>query len=44
MKHGLKWLRLSMSYHKFPNMGENLQGDLKSKLMEGIESKDFYKL
>ena len=44
MKHGLKWLRLSMSYHKFPNMGENLQGDLTSKLMEGIESKDFYKL
>ena len=43
-KHNLKWLRLLMSYHKFPNMGENLQGDLTSKLMEGIGLNDFQKL
>ena len=40
-KHGLKWLRLSLSYHKFPNLRELLQGDLTTKLMEHIGSKDF---
>ena len=40
-KYNLKWLRTSMSYHKFSNMGEILQGDLTSKLMKGIGSKDF---
>ena len=30
-----------MSYHRFPNLGEILQGDLVGKLIEGIGSKDF---
>ena len=30
-----------MSYHKFSNLREILQGDLNSKLMRGIGSKDF---
>ena len=40
-KYNLKWLRISMSYHKFPNLREIFQGDLASKLMEGVQSKDF---
>jgi hypothetical protein len=30
-----------MSYHRFPNMREMLQGDLLKKLTEGIKSCDF---
>jgi hypothetical protein len=40
-KFELKWLRILMSYHRFPNMREMLQGDLSKKLTEGVESKDF---
>ena len=40
-KHELKWLRISMSYHRFPNLGELLQGDLCSKLNEDLISEDF---
>ena len=27
-KYNLKWLRVSMSYHKFPNLGQTFQSDL----------------
>ena len=40
-KYKLKWLRIAMSYHKFPNLREILQGDLVTKIMEGVGSKDF---
>ena len=40
-KYNLKWLRTSMSYHRFPNLGEIFQGDLNTKLMDNITSKDF---
>ena len=40
--HGLKWLRLRMSCHIFPNLGEIPQGDMVGKLREGIESEIFY--
>ena len=40
-KYNLKWLRVSMSYHKFPNLSEILGGDLQGKLMEEVESIDF---
>ena len=30
-----------MSYHRFHNIGEILQGDLVGKLREGIVSKNF---
>ena len=33
-----------MSYHKFSNIGEIFQGDLNSKLMNNITSKDFMDL
>ena len=36
--HGLKWLRVRMSYHRFPNKGEILQGDMLGKLRKGIRS------
>ena len=39
--HNLKWLRISMSYHRFPNLSEMLQGDLSRKLLDGVESLDF---
>jgi hypothetical protein len=34
----LKWLRISMSYHRFPNLREMLKGDLLKKLTDGIKS------
>jgi len=40
-KYKLKWLRTSMSYHKFPNVTETFQGDLSKKIMNGVASKDF---
>jgi hypothetical protein len=40
-KFDLKWLRISMSYHRFLNMREMLQGDLSKKLIKGIKSCDF---
>ena len=40
-KYNLKWLRQSMSYHKFSNLREILQGDLSGKLMKGVGSRDF---
>ena len=41
IKHNLKWLRVSMSYHKFPNLSKIFSGDLTGKLMKGIKSLDF---
>ena len=35
-KHGITWLRIAMSYHKFSNLGEKLHNDLSSKVMKGI--------
>ena len=40
----LNWLRVSMSYHRFTNFREHLQGDLTTKLNEGIDSEDFQTL
>ena len=40
-KHGLKWLRVSMSYHKFSNLREIFNGDLTGKLLKGITSRDY---
>ena len=37
----LSWLRIGMSYHRFLNIRELLQGDLGSKLSKGIQSLDF---
>ena len=34
-KYGLTWLRNSMSYHKFSNLGEKFNGELTSKMMRG---------
>ena len=36
-KYKFKWLRFSMSFHKFANFGELLNSDLNQKLMAGIE-------
>ena len=40
-KHGLRWMRILLSYHQFPNFRELLQGDLNTKLLKGITCKDF---
>ena len=40
-KYNLKWLRLKMSYHKFSNLREILQGDLTSKLISPVQSLHF---
>ena len=39
--NGIKWLRMRMSYHRFPNLGELLQEDLVSKIRRNLASKDF---
>jgi hypothetical protein len=41
-KHGLGWLRISMSYSKHSNFRELLQADLGGKVMDGIVSGDYY--
>ena len=37
----MKWLRVSMSYHKFPNVRELLQADLTMKFTKELEVTDF---
>ena len=39
-KCNLKWLRMSMSYHEFSDLGEIFQGNSNSKLMKNVTSKD----
>ena len=39
--NGIKWLRTHMSYHRFPNLGELLQGYLVSKIRRNLELKIF---
>ena len=39
--YNLSWLRMSMSYHRFPNFKEILNADLVSKLRRNIISRDF---
>ncbi len=36
----LGWLRVSMSYHRFPNLRDLFQSDLTSTIIEGVESID----
>jgi GIY-YIG catalytic domain len=40
----LKWLRVSMSYHRFTNLRELFQGDLSKKLTMNVASQDFENL
>ena len=40
-KHGLKWLRVSISYHRFANLRGIFQSNLNKKLIEGVISRDF---
>jgi len=39
-KYNLTWLRNSMSYHKFTNLGEQFNGDLTGKVMDGVNDFD----
>ena len=43
-KCNFKWLRIKMSYHKFSNLGQLLQGDLNSKLSNEVTPLDFENL
>ena len=36
-EHELKWLRPSISYHKFSNLCEKFSSDVTTKLMRGIK-------
>ena len=36
----LSWLRVRMSYHRFNNLAELINGDLAAKIGQGIFSKD----
>jgi GIY-YIG catalytic domain len=40
----LSWLRVSMSYHRFPNLREYFQRDLQQKILDGVISLDFQSL
>ena len=39
---GIKYIRPSMSYHKFPNITELFQSDLNKKVMNGVVSLDHH--
>ena len=39
--NNLPWLRIRMTYHRFKNLGEHLQADLSTKLLENLTSLDF---
>ena len=43
-KYNLKWLRVSMSYHKFLNLGQQFQSDLTQKLTKEMKSMDLMEL
>ena len=43
-KFNIKWLRVSILYHKFPNVRELFQGNLITKLNKHIELVDFMDL
>ena len=34
--HGLKWIRVRISCHQLPNIGEIIQGDIVDKIKKGI--------
>ena len=40
MEYTVTWLRVQMSYHRFNNLSELLNGDLTAKIGRGIFSKD----
>jgi hypothetical protein len=40
-KHGLTWMRISMSYHRFPNLRDIFQSALTAKMIENVVSLDF---
>ena len=40
-KHRLQWLRVSISYKKFPNLSKAFMDNLTSKLTKGVGSRDF---
>jgi hypothetical protein len=41
LKHKLRWLWISMSYYRFPNMRDVFQSQLSAKMIENVESLDF---
>lgn len=43
-KYNLTWLQVSMSYHKFPNLGQQFQSDLTQKLTKEMRSMYFMEL
>ena len=40
--NGINWLRTPMSYHRFQNLGERIQGNFLNKLRKVLASKDFF--
>lgn len=40
VKYGLKWLRIRMAYHCFPNLQSIFSADLGRKVMRGVSSED----
>ena len=41
LKCGLRWLRIRMAYHAFPNLQSIFSADLGRKVMSGVKSADF---
>ena len=39
-KYGLRWLRIRMAYHTFPNLQSIFSADLGRKVMRGVHSED----
>jgi hypothetical protein len=40
-KHGLTWMMISMSYHRFPNLSNIFQSALTAKMIKNLVSLDF---
>jgi hypothetical protein len=40
-RHHIRWLRILMSYHRFPNIRDVFQSHLSAKMIENVESLDF---
>ena len=37
----MTWLRVSMSYHRFPNLSQKFNSDLNNKVMENVYDKGY---
>ena len=42
--HNLKWLRVAISYHKIPSLGQAFKGIISTKLTKDVISEEYFNL